>query len=292
MEYLSIGQMASLNLVSEQAIRLYQRKGLLEPAYVNKESGYRYYTLDQCSVLDFIQQMRSVGMSLEEIGMLMDSHDPALLEQRAQDAMGRIEQTLRDATVALSVAKDILVTCRQHSAVIPFEEVQIESLPERRAFVFPITPQPPAAGAVYSDCWERIRKEIRLTMLKRGYPSAVYRRLGRMVSKEQLESGEIAYTAAHVFVDESIAALFPDAKVIPGGSHLVMYSQHCFDTECTTDLEACMIGQLLEYAEKRGLEPAGDYYDETLEDTPPFRYQGRDALFKLCLPVRRCEESL
>ena len=40
-EYLSIGQMAKLNNVSVQALRHYEKLGLMVPSYINNETGYR-----------------------------------------------------------------------------------------------------------------------------------------------------------------------------------------------------------------------------------------------------------
>ncbi len=52
-DYLTIGQMAELNHVSSQTLRLYDKKGLLSPAYQGESNGYRYYHVDQCERLDF-----------------------------------------------------------------------------------------------------------------------------------------------------------------------------------------------------------------------------------------------
>ena len=40
---LSIGQMARINHISIQTLRLYDKMGLLKPVAVDAGSGYRYY---------------------------------------------------------------------------------------------------------------------------------------------------------------------------------------------------------------------------------------------------------
>ena len=67
MSKLSIGQMAKLNQISVQALRLYDEMGILKPIEVNPETGYRYYDVKQCGKLDMIRYMKSTGISLKEI---------------------------------------------------------------------------------------------------------------------------------------------------------------------------------------------------------------------------------
>ena len=53
-DLLSIGEVANLKGVSVKALRYYERVGVLRPAYVNPETGYRYYTMCQMGELDVI----------------------------------------------------------------------------------------------------------------------------------------------------------------------------------------------------------------------------------------------
>lgn len=45
---------------------------LLKPAYINSESGYRYYSIDQFIKLDSIKMCKTMGLSLEEIRELIN----------------------------------------------------------------------------------------------------------------------------------------------------------------------------------------------------------------------------
>ena len=64
---LTIGQMAELNHVSEQALRLYDREKLLIPDYIDPYTGYRYYHIAQSAQLDLIQSLKAYGMTLRQI---------------------------------------------------------------------------------------------------------------------------------------------------------------------------------------------------------------------------------
>lgn len=49
---IKISDMAAMVRVSRQTLILYDKNGLLHPAYVN-EAGYRYYSVDQLPYLRF-----------------------------------------------------------------------------------------------------------------------------------------------------------------------------------------------------------------------------------------------
>lgn len=52
--YLSIGQVSRIKNVGIKSLRYYEKIGVLIPAYINPDTGYRYYSLEQLMVLDTI----------------------------------------------------------------------------------------------------------------------------------------------------------------------------------------------------------------------------------------------
>ena len=62
-----IGEFAAASRLSQKALRLYGEKGLLTPAWVDPDSGYRYYGVDQLHAATLIALLRRAGMSLAEI---------------------------------------------------------------------------------------------------------------------------------------------------------------------------------------------------------------------------------
>ena len=65
--YYSIGELARYQNVSKQTLIYYDRIGLFRPAYVDPNTGYRYYSPKQIDYLDTILIMKKIGFSLEEI---------------------------------------------------------------------------------------------------------------------------------------------------------------------------------------------------------------------------------
>lgn len=72
-ELLSIGRFAHATGLTAKALRLYDRLGLLPPEFVDLDSGYRYYSADQISIARGIHALRSVHMSLPQIGAVLEA---------------------------------------------------------------------------------------------------------------------------------------------------------------------------------------------------------------------------
>ena len=67
---MNIGQVADASGVSAKTIRYYESIALVPPA-TRKESGYRSYTDADVSTLRFIKRARTLGFSIERIGLLI-----------------------------------------------------------------------------------------------------------------------------------------------------------------------------------------------------------------------------
>ena len=59
---MAIGEFASASRLSQKALRLYGENGLLPPAWVDPESGYRYYGVHQLRQATLIALLRRSGM--------------------------------------------------------------------------------------------------------------------------------------------------------------------------------------------------------------------------------------
>ena len=74
--------MAKANNVSIATLRLYDEMGLIKPIYIDGDTNYRYYDVNQTSILDLIRYLREMGMSIKDIAMLFDKEDVDLIEKK------------------------------------------------------------------------------------------------------------------------------------------------------------------------------------------------------------------
>ena len=106
---LRIGDFSRLTQVTVKALRHYDSLGLLRPAHIDPDSGYRYYTSSQLPRLNRILAMKEMGFSLEQIGQLLDADLSA--EQMRSMLLGKQDEVRdqidgRAATLGCGSSRD------------------------------------------------------------------------------------------------------------------------------------------------------------------------------------------
>ncbi|BAL93189.1 putative MerR-family transcriptional regulator [Actinoplanes missouriensis 431] len=92
---LSIKDFSEMSHLSAQTLRYYHAEGLLVPAHVDEQTGYRSYTFDQVADVMLISVLREAGLGVKEIRRALDEPDvaPGLLrEHQAEVQRRRAEQ--------------------------------------------------------------------------------------------------------------------------------------------------------------------------------------------------------
>jgi MerR family mercuric resistance operon transcriptional regulator len=99
MRNLTIGQLARTARVNVETIRYYERRGLI-PEAPRRESGYRQYSEDGVSRIQFIKRAKELGFSLKEISELLSLQvDPDTtcgdVKSRAEAKIAEVEGKMR-----------------------------------------------------------------------------------------------------------------------------------------------------------------------------------------------------
>src|SRR5690242_17656087 len=101
-----IGDFSKLCRVPTSMLRYYADLGILEPAHIDKFTGYRYYTADQIPPLNRILALRDLGLSLEQIKIMLHEDLPpeefrgmlrlkrAEIEQHVQEEQARLARVI------------------------------------------------------------------------------------------------------------------------------------------------------------------------------------------------------
>ena len=111
----SIGDVAKLFHLSVSSLRHYEAAGLLQPEWVDPQTGYRYYSTRQFEVLNTIRYLRALDMPLPEIADFLRDRDVGRMEEklrlqretviRKQRELRRIERKIENRLQQLHTAQ-------------------------------------------------------------------------------------------------------------------------------------------------------------------------------------------
>jgi DNA-binding transcriptional MerR regulator len=286
---LTIGEMAELNGVTVKTLHLYHKNGLLVPHRVDARTGYRYYTIDQCSVIDMIKQFQGMGLTLEEIKEIV-SRGPDAMYEAIDSCVGELDQRIFDLQIASYNARKILdrrIYCPQN---ISLDQVMLERLGHPRILRFEIfnpacVDLHEVGAAEYFDEWELNLRLTRKHLEERGIPLGLFTDVGFIVSADDLRARNLRLSGSYVFAEGPASSLFPDAERMPGGMTLTLYKNRYVEPG---DRNAISLGieQILDYADEHEFEVAGDFFGRIIKDYPSLDNKSRDVLIKMQVPVR------
>ena len=121
---LKIGDFSCLSQVSIKTLRYYDERGLLSPASIDPETGYRFYSASQLSRLHRILALRDFGFSLEQIAtclketvtaeqmrgmLLLRQAEQQLRVEEESDRLGRLESRIRLIEQETSMSQEVVL---------------------------------------------------------------------------------------------------------------------------------------------------------------------------------------
>jgi DNA-binding transcriptional MerR regulator/effector-binding domain-containing protein len=105
---LAIGDFSKMTHLSVKALRHYHDVGLLEPAEIDPDSGYRYYEASQLRTAQVIRRFRDLDMPLDEIRAMLQAPDVAARNAIIVAHMRRMESQLAVTQAAVSSLRSLL----------------------------------------------------------------------------------------------------------------------------------------------------------------------------------------
>ena len=274
LQKLSIGQMAELNHVSEQTLRLYDKEGLLVPRCVDPVTGYRYYHIIQSAKLDLIQNMKVYGMTLRQIRSFLDSNDPAALRALLSEQAASIEERIRQLRRSQSAITRTLDNYRRYEAMPRNGVIFLEYIPERRIFRY-------SCDVNYFDQdesgYEYMLRQMKTNLVANNMPLSYFTNIGTILRREHLVPDSLFSNEVFLFVDEDDSS--QAMETLPAASYLCLCSDEF-------SMEAANVRRLLDYVQTRGCEIAGDYICEVVVDFPMLDFDRRRMFYKAQIPVR------
>ena len=152
---LKIGEFSRLCRVTVRTLRHYEEIDLLVPEIVDRDTGYRYYSVDQFQKMQGILSLKGMGFSLEEIRDLYEDETHVPSVEALEEKIRVCEDELRQLKARKAQLKAMVASQKKLKKM---EKITIERLPAI------IVASHRATITSYDDlgrlCWEVIGPEM------------------------------------------------------------------------------------------------------------------------------------
>ncbi|MBP1919628.1 MerR family transcriptional regulator [Youngiibacter multivorans] len=274
MELLKIGEMAKINHVSEQTLRLYDRLGILSPCARDEENGYRYYDIRQSARLDMIQYLKSMGMSLCDVRDHLSGKDISAIGKLLIKKNAQIDEEIRDLQCQRRAIERAISNIHRYESAPPDGTVILEHIESRQVYCIDSRINFYGSGI---EIYEKILRELKNSIIANKLPQVYFSNAGTILRKENLIQRKFISTEVFVFVDSE----FIDKQhitEIPAKNYLCIYCD-------AFDKEEEYANRLLDSIEEHGYLIVGDYICEVLAELPVLEKGGREMFLRLQIPV-------
>ncbi|WP_432510757.1 MerR family transcriptional regulator [Kineococcus sp. SYSU DK001] len=105
---LTIGEFSRLTHLSVRTLRRYHEGALLEPAVVDGDTGYRYYSVEQIPTAQVITRLRELDVPLSDVQRILRTPDPGLRSALVAEHLQRLEEQLDRTRAAVTSLRRLL----------------------------------------------------------------------------------------------------------------------------------------------------------------------------------------
>lgn len=280
-QLLSIGKMAEINGVSIPTLRLYDKNGLLKPAYIDPESGYRYYTLQQTARLDIIAYMKELGMSLGEIASVLRKEDIALIEGILAQKNEQLHEQMRHLKERHDAVERAILQIERYRKSPATGTISLEYIDRR--YIWSIK----CLVNFYEkdrNSYEETVMALRKELLKAGIPQVHSYNLGTSIRQKNFERGKFIADKVFIFSDRRILEYPGDISTVDSGMFACIYLDD-YDDEIDYGT------RLLNFCRENGYIIGGDYICEELTEFNVFDDSRRNMFLRLQVPIKFSQKA-
>ena len=240
----SVNSFAKYSRTTKDTLLHYDRIGLLSPS-LRGETGYRYYSPEQLSIVNVIRTFKELGLSLNEIKELIDDRNPenfdATFYQKMKILNSKIQE-LNDTKKLLETLHDYI----QEGRSVDESSLTIESLAEAPMIVGEENDY--SNGQDDYDALNVFYEKIseKYPNINLNYP------VWGLFSKDRIKEGDWRYPDWYYFYHPQ------GDKMRPAGEYAIAYTRGGYG-QCG-DLYV----KMLDFIEKEGYEIYGKIYEEYL----------------------------
>ncbi|CGG55860.1 TPA: MerR family transcriptional regulator [Bacillus cereus] len=248
----TIGEMAKMHNIAESTLRYYDEKGIFHPSTVDSQTNYRYYTIDQFSLLDTIKFLRQLNIPLKEIKKYIDERNPAYalnLLEKQQEMMLKKQREIEYALAKMEHRIHLIKEATKAKA----EQMVIKEIPPRKITAIAVAPN------TTDDMFEYYIHSLQKNMRQMD-DSLFSGDIGVTVAKKGLMQNEFqAYSSVFILLDYMPFEVQSSDEIKEGMFACVYHHGPYEETDETYK-------KLMKYIDQEGYEISGDAIEIALID--------------------------
>lgn len=275
-DLIPIGKMATMNHVSIPTLRLYDEKNLLKPRYIDPETGYRYYDIQQNARLDLIAYMKELGMSLNEIASVLEKEDVELIEDILIQKNEQIYEQMRALKERRAAVSRAIMSIERYRKAPTKGTLVLEFIDRRYIWGLP------CIGNFYEGDIKSYEAELyrfRNALTENGFNHIHTFNIGTSIDKNDFIQGNFKAKNIFIFTNHHDKADNTTLNIIDSGMFACIYLDNYDD-----ELEYAK--RLKEFCEENHYQIVGDYICEVLTEFNVFDSNQRSMFMKLQVPVK------
>lgn len=211
-ERYTIGEVAALLNISPQALRFYDKSGIVVPHYTDQKTGYRYYSYDQIHYIDRVKYLQRFGFRLEDIRTALASNDTRIFKSFLAEQRQSIYEEVQRLNGLLEEL-DWYLDYYDHLDYRNYNNLPYKAKePERYLLAEPLAP----GEDIYGTAGQRLTKLQHSDL----FSSARFlRHNGYLLDFPSLLAGRIVPTHYFVYLREMPEIQHPNLMRVPPGSY-------------------------------------------------------------------------
>ncbi|GIO92908.1 MerR family transcriptional regulator [Paenibacillus lactis] len=130
---MKISAFAKVSGLSIKALRYYDELGLLKPAHVDEQSGYRYYAEEQLLTVKRIAAYKEQGFTLEQLKPFLEDNIRAdAVRDKLSEKMKELQETVQSLQLQLDEVNSRLSHLEHIGTGDPAESIRTRKVPSQR----------------------------------------------------------------------------------------------------------------------------------------------------------------
>ena len=271
---IKIGDFAKINHISISTLRLYDEIGILKPIYIDNQTNYRYYSINQNARLDMIQYMKELNMSLSEIKSVLSSNDLNLIESTLIKKKKQIKDQINELNISLNAISRTISSIERFRTSPNKGMITIEYIPHRKIYTMK------TESNFYDYDISTYEKELNIlknNMINNNIPQVYFCNAGSSIKKEDFINNRYISNEIFVIVDDAFP-IQDNVKRLESGMYACIYLDN-FDEEVIYGKK------LLEFCINNNYKINGNYICEVITEFNVFADDKRSMYLRLQVPL-------